>query len=180
MLPDRGQTIICKNTDLLSIEPSETNFSENEYQWSRLFSVRKCFPHFWSFVRGKPPVDSPHKQPTGQASDVFLDVSLTKLLNKQPSQWWFAKSWCSCDVVNSFWPSDIKCWHRSVSILAQIMASCSMKAPSHYLCQFWQITGETLWHSPGDNITEHAGYLSLVWVFFWLQSREKWVNVIMV
>ena len=38
--------------------------------------------------------------------------------------------------VNSLWPSDAICWHRSGSTLAQVMA-CGLMAPSHSLNQCW-------------------------------------------
>ena len=44
--------------------------------------------------------------------------------------------------------------HRSMSILAQVMACC-LTAPSHYLNQCWLIISEVLWHSPDSNLTEN-------------------------
>ena len=38
--------------------------------------------------------------------------------------------------VNSLWPGDVIWWHRSGSILAQVM-TCCLTVPSHYLNQCW-------------------------------------------
>ena len=34
-----------------------------------------------------------------QSCNIFFDVSIKKLLNKQSSGWWFERPWCSCDVT---------------------------------------------------------------------------------
>ena len=51
-------------------------------------------------------------------------------------------------MLNSSWPSDAIWRHRSGSTFTQSMACC-LTAPSHYLNQYWLITSEVMWHSPG-------------------------------
>ena len=63
------------------------------------------------------------------------------------------------EEVNSLWPSDSIWRHRSMSTLAQIMASC-LTAPSHYLSQCWLMISEVLWRSPNSNFTENTGRVS--------------------
>ena len=53
-----------------------------------------------------------------------------------------------CEQINTLWPSDTICQHRSGSILAQVMACCLM-ARSHYLNQCWFIISKVHWHSCG-------------------------------
>ena len=55
----------------------------------------------------------------------------------------------------TLWLIAVIWWHKSGSILAQVMASC-LTAPSHYLNQCWQIISEVLWHLHGGNFTEKA------------------------
>ena len=45
-------------------------------------------------------------------------------------------------LINSLWPSDHIWWHRSGSVLAQLMA-CWLTAPSHYLNQCWLVLNLT-------------------------------------
>ena len=52
--------------------------------------------------------------------------------------------------INSLWPSGAIWWHRSGSILAQVMACC-LTAPSHHLNQYWFIFKGVLWPSPEGN-----------------------------
>ena len=47
---------------------------------------------------------------------------------------------------NSLWPSDAIRRQWTESTLAQVMACC-LKAPSHYLNQYWLIISEAQWHS---------------------------------
>ena len=64
-----------------------------------------------------------------------------------------AKYWPFCSgliVFNSLWPSDAIWRQRSGSTLAQVMACC-LRAPSHYLNQYWLIISEVQRHSPGSN-----------------------------
>ena len=84
--------------------------------------------------------------------------------------------------VNSLWPSDVICWQRSGSTLAQIMARCLM-APSHYLNQRWLLIGRVQWHSSECNLTRDTSaishwnnlekYLSKILFKF---SRSQWVK----
>ena len=63
--------------------------------------------------------------------------------------------WC---VTRPQWvnrPSDAMLWHRSRSVLAQVMA-CWLMAPSHYLNQCWLIMSKILWYSPQYNFTANA------------------------
>ena len=48
--------------------------------------------------------------------------------------------------INSLWPRDTACRHRSGSTFVQIMACC-LRAPSHYLNQRWLIISEVQWYS---------------------------------
>ena len=54
-------------------------------------------------------------------------------------------------LVNSSWPSDIICQHRSGLTLAQVMSHCLM-TPSHYLNQCWLIIKGGLWCSSESNL----------------------------
>ena len=45
--------------------------------------------------------------------------------------------------VNSFWPSDAIWLHKTWATLVQVMAYC-LKAPSHYLDQYWLIINKVL------------------------------------
>ena len=56
---------------------------------------------------------------------------------------------------NSPWSSDDTLWHRSRSILFQVMVCC-MTAPSHCLNWCWLIISEVLWHCPEGNFTGSA------------------------
>ena len=55
--------------------------------------------------------------------------------------------------INSLWPSDTICRHRSGSTLAQVMACC-LTAPSHWLTQYWLLISKALWLSPECNFTK--------------------------
>ena len=70
---------------------------------------------------------------------------------------------CSYCHVNSLWPSDTIWWHRSGSILAQVMACC-LTAPSHYLKQSWFTVKGILWHSPNSMISIHKMILKNTFV----------------
>ena len=61
----------------------------------------------------------------------------------------------SPSICNSPLPSDAIWWHRSGSILAQVMACCLM-APSHYMNQCWLPISEVLRPSPESNLTVSA------------------------
>ena len=56
--------------------------------------------------------------------------------------------------VNSLWPSDTMCWHKSGSTLAQVMACC-LTAPSHYLNQYWLLIDKIHCHSSGGNFSKN-------------------------
>ena len=56
--------------------------------------------------------------------------------------------------TNSLWPCDTIWWHKSGSLLAQVMGCC-LTAPSHYLNQCWHISA-VLWDSPESNFTSSA------------------------
>ena len=56
---------------------------------------------------------------------------------------------CAINLLNSLWPSDIICRHRTGSTLDQVMACC-LAAPSHCLNQCWLIISKVLWHSSED------------------------------
>ena len=62
--------------------------------------------------------------------------------------------------LNSSWSSDATRWHRSGSILAQIM-SCCLKATSHYLAKCWLFISGVMWHSPESNAEATIPYMSL-------------------
>ena len=76
-------------------------------------------------------------------------------------------------------PCDAIWRHGSGSTLVQVMACC-LKAPSHYLNQYWLINSEVLWHSPEGNSQECSRYLSLtrVWKLQITAAspRGQWVN----
>ena len=57
--------------------------------------------------------------------------------------------------INSLWPTDAICRHRSGSTLVQVMDWC-LTAPSHYLDQCWLLISEVLWHSFEINSTARA------------------------
>ena len=97
---------------------------------------------------------------------------------------WWAPS--AMEIVNSLWPSDTMCWHRSGSALAQVMACCLM-APSHYLNQCWPPIYEVLWYSPQEQFHgECRSYYSVLWVwqlYFKIISifpRGQWVKTTMI
>ena len=98
-------------------------------------------------------------------SDGFFDVivSLNKLCNKQSSCWWFALSWCFCDVTvigNDFWhkhgkeksrkflSSQFSWWYTKLTHRGQVTHICISKinwsAPNHYLNQCWVMLIEPL------------------------------------
>ena len=51
----------------------------------------ETFASYWPFVRGihRLPVDSPHKGPWKRNFDIFFDLRLNKLFNKQSRRRWF-------------------------------------------------------------------------------------------
>ena len=65
-----------------------------------------------------------------------------------------------CASINSLWPNDAICRHRSGSILAQVMACC-LTAPSHYLNQCWLIISKVQWHSSKGNFTRETFIINL-------------------
>ena len=72
-----------------------------------------------------------------------------QMLSTCPSQFisdishWLIK--VKATLLNSLWPCDVICQHRSESTLAQVMACC-LTAPSHYLNQFWLIISKVQSH----------------------------------
>ena len=68
-------------------------YNTNTFHISKPFVLALC--------EGNTPellVDSLHKGPVMQHFDVFCDVSLNKLLNKQSICQWFKTPQCSCDI----------------------------------------------------------------------------------
>ena len=68
--------------------------------------------HITGTLAGEPliMVDSLHRWPSMPSFVVFFDVSLNKLLRKQPSCWWFYVPWSSyikhhCNVCCRPWPT---------------------------------------------------------------------------
>ena len=76
----------------------------------------------------------------------FLTI-YTKMAYIGPAEIWF----------NSLWPSDAIWWHRSGSILTQVMAWCLM-APSHYLVQCWLIIKDVCMQPNTDKCKSHGIY----------------------
>ena len=62
--------------------------------------IRKCFPHYWPFVRGIhwSLFESPHKGPVMWSCNVFIDTILNKL-NKLWNCQWFQTPWWLYDVT---------------------------------------------------------------------------------
>ena len=71
----------------------------------------------------------------------------TQILFTYDKEWYAI---LSSIVFNSLRPSDAIWWHRSGSILTQVMACCLM-APSRYLYQHWLIISKVWWHSSEGN-----------------------------
>ena len=71
---------------------------------------------------------------------------------------WLRKQCCENDkkFINSLWPSDTICRHKSRSKFAQIMA-CRLRAPTHYLNQRWLISN--MMTSSNGNIFRVTGPL---------------------
>ena len=77
-------------------------------------------------------------------------------------------------TLKKLWPCDAIWRHRSMSILAQVMACCLMP-PSHYLDQCWLMVSEVLWQSPDSNFTENTKDIYL-WNEFEIYSFETVVK----
>ena len=61
--------------------------------------------------------------------------------------------------VNSLWPGDAIWQHRSVSMLAQVMACC-LTATSWYLNYGWLIISKFQWHSSDSKLTIDASAIN--------------------
>ena len=66
------------------------------------------FPRYWPFVlEFTGPGEFPAQWPVTRSSDVFFDLRLNKLLNKQPQGWWFETPpwslWRHCHGVANIW-----------------------------------------------------------------------------
>ena len=84
--------------------------------------------------------------------------------------------------INSLWPGDTTCRHRSGSTFVQIMACC-LRAPSHYLNQRWLIISEVQWYSRECNFIRDTSTTNLKNYFENYSSkislkspRGQWVN----
>ena len=73
---------------------------------------------------------------------------------------------------NSLWPSDAICWHKSGSILAQVMAWCPM-AQSHYLNQSWLVINDSPFHTPTGSM--HGSVHGL---FGFTNRRFDWLTCV--
>ena len=62
-------------------------------------------------------------------------------------------------MFNTMWPSDAIWWHRSVSIVVQLMACCLMP-PSHYLNQCWLTVNKVMWHLSESNFIRDTSAFS--------------------
>ena len=60
-------------------------------------------------------------------SSLFVHIKVRQIWREQDSR-----------VVNSLWPSDAICRHRSTTILAYVLVYC-LTGQSHYLNQYWFI-----------------------------------------
>ena len=74
---------------------------------------------------------------------------------------WAPSSYISCCQLDrsfrlvgvySLWPSDDIWQHRSISILAQLIACC-LTAPSYYPNQCWTIISKAYWYECASNFT---------------------------
>ena len=80
------------------------------------------------------------------ADDLAPKETRPPTVMKVHALFWFIHVMSSLMAVhcNSLCPSDAIWWHKSVAILAQVMAHCLM-TPSHYLSQCWVIN-KGHWH----------------------------------
>ena len=84
-------------------------------------------------------VNSPHKMPALWSFDVFFDVGMSKLLNKQFNCWWFKMLWHSCDIIVMLqvWPkgtnSNETKKKKTGSSLVQVMAGDLIGASAELL-----------------------------------------------
>ena len=86
-----------------------------------------------------------------QATCHYLNQWWSSLLRHTciPQAWW----------VNSLWPNDAICRHRSGSTLAQVMACC-LTAPTHYLNKCWLIISKTQLHSSDGKFTRDTSVIN--------------------
>ena len=68
--------------------------------------------------------------------------------------------------LNSLRPSDGIRWHKSLSILAQVMACC-LTSPTHYLNHHWFIISKIQWHSSEGNFTRDTSAINH---FYYLEN----------
>ena len=73
---------------------------------------------------------------------------------------WLRKQCEKKIYINSLWPRDTTCRHRSGSTFVQIMAYC-LRAPSHCLNQRWLIISEVQWYSRESNIIRDTSTTNL-------------------
>ena len=94
---------------------------------------------------------------TGALATWVSSGTKVKSQNFQESWWVFSCVWMedSSHRLDSLWPSDAICWHRSRSTMAQVMACCLM-APIHYLNHCWLMINGVLQHSAETKFTGNA------------------------
>ena len=103
LTPNRHQTAIWTNADLLPIGPSSTHFSK-----VMMTSSNGIFCALLAICAGNSPVtgEFPSQRPVTQSFDVFLDLRLDTRLSKQWWGWWFETPsrslWRHCNVYLSF------------------------------------------------------------------------------
>ena len=69
-------------------------------------------------------------------------------------------NWIFLKPRKVFDSSDVICWQRTGSILAQVMARC-LTALSHYPNHCWHIVSKVPWHSYDDIIVRKSEYLKV-------------------
>ena len=84
--------------------------------------------------------------------------------------------------INSLWPSDAILSHRSGSTLAQAMACC-LRAPSHYLRQYWRIISEVQWQSHASDLKQEIPqpwYTKINLKIIYLNFHMSWWSVLLI
>ena len=76
---------------------------------------------------------------------------------------WLRKQCCENKnrFIDSLWPSDTICRHKSGTTFAQIMAGC-LRATSHYLNQRWLIISKVQWYSRECNFIRDSSNTNLL------------------
>ena len=136
---------LCRQ-DISSHDIDSVEYVGPGLTWGRILST--CFISMWSNdIKCKYMFKFPLKN---LACKELTAPMVTVMVNNHRWHPWLIPAKIPAKLgynrLNSLWPCNAICWHRSRWILAQEVACCLME-PNHYVNQCWfLVISEVMWH----------------------------------